>query len=141
MERPATASLDARAIIPAELAAAYIGGGVGTLLRFALVEWIPVGGTAWPWHTFIANIAACLALSFVITHRQNGWGSDTRLALLGSGFCGGLSTFSTLQLELYKMVDVGSYLLAIAYVAASLAAGLAAITLARRFVSRGEDVA
>jgi CrcB protein len=125
----------------AEFVAVYIGGGVGAMLRFGLGEWLPADPTSWPWHTFIANLLACVMLSFVIAHRQNGWGSDARLALLGSGFCGGLSTFSTLQLEIFRMVDAGSNLLAIGYLAASIAAGALAINFARRFVARGEVVA
>lgn len=125
----------------AELGAVYIGGGVGALLRFGLVEALPADPTRWPWHTFIANLLACAVLSFAIAHRERGWGSDRRIALIGSGFCGGLSTFSTFQLEIYRMFDAGSYLLAASYLAASIAAGLLLINLARRFVAPGEDIA
>lgn len=137
MERSAGADTK----LGAEFGAVFVGGGVGALLRYGLTEALPVDPTSWPWHTFLANILACVVLSLVIAHRENGWGSDARLALLGSGFCGGLSTFSTLQLELFRMVDAGAYLLAIGYIASSIALGLLAINTARRFVARGEDVA
>jgi CrcB protein len=121
--------------------AVYLGGGIGTLSRFELGELLPADPTNWPWHTFIANIVACAVLSFVLAHRERGWGGDTRTALIATGFCGGLSTFSALQLEIYRMFDAGSWLLAIGYLAASVSVGIALITLARRYVSRGEDVA
>ncbi len=52
--------------------------------------------------------------------------------LLGAGFCGGLTTFSTLQLELYDLLDAGEPALAATYAAVSVAAGLVAIRLGER---------
>jgi CrcB protein len=60
-----------------------------------------------------------------------------RPALLGHGFCGALTTFSTMQVEVLDMIDADRLALAAAYVAASAAAGVAAVrvatTLARRW--------
>lgn len=124
-----------------EFAAVWIGGGLGALLRYTLVLAWPADLGAWPWHTFVANLLACAVLAFAIAHRENGWGSDRRLTLIGSGFCGGLSTFSALQLEVYQLFDAGRDLLALAYFGASVAAGVAVVTFVRRFIARGEDVA
>lgn len=127
--------------IAAELLVVQIGGGIGALLRFALAEALVEDPAKWPWHTLIANVAACAILSFAIAHRESGRGGDRRLLLIGSGFCGGLSTFSALQLEVYMMFEAGHALMALAYLAVSVLAGLLTISTARRFVARGEDLA
>ena len=54
----------------------------------------------------------------------------------GTGLCGGLSTFSTMQAEILKMLDAGAWALAAGYTAASVAAGYAAIHLATAMVRR-----
>ena len=62
--------------------------------------------------------------------------SSYRRPLLGTGLCGGLSTFSTMQVEILKMLDAGAWGLAAGYTAASIAAGYAAIHLATAVVRR-----
>ena len=62
--------------------------------------------------------------------------SSYRRPLLGTGLCGGLSTFSTMQVEILKMLDAHAWGLAAGYAAASIAAGYAAIQLATAVVRR-----
>ena len=62
--------------------------------------------------------------------------SAYRRPLLGTGLCGGLSTFSTMQVEIVEMIDARAWLLAAGYAAASVAAGYAAIRLATALVRR-----
>jgi len=57
-------------------------------------------------------------------------------AFLGTGICGALTTFSTVMVELAKMLEGGHLGLAIAYAAASLAGGFAAVFLATKLVRR-----
>lgn len=53
--------------------------------------------------------------------------STYRRPLVGTGFCGAFTTFSTMQLELVKMIDHHSYGLAVGYAGASVAAGYLAV--------------
>lgn len=110
-------------------------------MRVGLLEAFPVQAAAWPWPTFIANIVGCAILGFVITHTRINGGSRARVALLGTGLCGALTTFSTLQLEVYELLDLGEVGLAATYVASSILLGLLAVTIARRAVERGRDLA
>ena len=120
-----------------ELAAVFAGGALGTLARAGLATLTaPVPGH-WPWATFVVNIVGAFILGFVTTRLLERLPlSAYRRPLLGTGFCGGLTTFSTMQVETVKMLEHGHYGLAAAYTAASLAAGLAAVYLATALVRR-----
>ncbi len=120
-----------------ELAAIFAGGAIGTLLRAGLSEGFPHQPTSWPWPTFVVNVVAAFLLGYFVTRLQERLPlSSYRRPLLGTGLCGGLSTFSTMQVELLKMIDAGAFALAFGYAAASVAAGYAAIHLATTMVRR-----
>ena len=103
----------------------FAGGVAGALARTAVAEAIPHDPGHWPWATLLVNVVGAFVLGAVAAR-------GFRRALLGQGFCGALTTFSALQLELLQMLDAGRTGLALAYAAASLAAGLAAAELGRR---------
>jgi CrcB protein len=120
-----------------EVAAIFAGGALGTLARAALAESFPHPATAWPWPTFAVNIAAAFLLGYFVTRLAERLPlSSYRRPLLGTGLCGGLSTFSTMQVEILKMLDAHAWGLAAGYAAASVAAGFAAIQLASAMVRR-----
>ena len=120
-----------------EIAAIFAGGALGTLLRAALAEAFPHPATAWPWPTFAVNVVAAFLLGYFVTRLQERLPlSSYRRPLLGTGLCGGLSTFSTMQVEILKMLDAHAWGLALGYAAASVAAGYAAIYLATALVRR-----
>ena len=120
-----------------EIAAIFAGGALGTLLRAALADAFPQSATAWPWPTFGVNIGAAFLLGYFVTRLTERLPlSSYRRPLLGTGLCGGLSTFSTMQVEILKMLDVHAWGLAAGYAAASVAAGYAAIQLATAAVRR-----
>jgi CrcB protein len=120
-----------------ELAAVFAGGFAGSLVRAGLVEAFPPRAGEWPWATFTVNIAGALLLGYLVTRLQERLPlSSYRRPLLGTGFCGALTTFSTMQLELLTMLDEGSAALACLYAAATIAAGFAAVALASNLVRR-----
>jgi fluoride exporter len=115
----------------AELAAIFAGGCLGALARAGLAEWLPHQPGAWPWATFAANIAGAALLGWAVTRLQERMPLTAyRRPLLGTGFCGALTTFSTLQVELFDLLDDGHAALAAGYAAASLALGFTAVWLA-----------
>lgn len=120
-----------------EVAAIFVGGALGTLLRAILSEVFPHSAMTWPWSTFIVNVVAAFLLGYAFTRLQERLPlSSYRRPLLGTGLCGGLSTFSTVQVEILKMLEAHAWGLAAGYTAASIAAGYAAIHLATAMVRR-----
>ena len=121
-------SIDARTV-----AAVVVGGAAGTLARAALATAAAPDPGRWPWPTFVANIVGSVLLGFIGTRLAT---TDIRRPLWGTGVCGGLTTFSTVQVETHLLIQHGKYLMAVGYTAAGIVAGLLAVHLARGRVRR-----
>jgi len=130
-------SLDRR-----ELAAIFAGGALGSLARVGLGQAFTGGAPDWPWVTFAVNLSGAFLLGYLITRLQERQPLSTyRRPLLGTGYCGAFTTFSTMQLELLKMLDDHRYGLAGAYAAASVIGGYLAIHTAAALVRRVRVIA
>lgn len=119
-----------------ELAMVGAGGAVGALGRVGLEQAWPTAAGGWPWATLAANILGAFLLGALMSGLHHGPVSIPTYRLLGTGFCGALTTFSTMQLELLQMLDHARYNLAIGYVGVSLVGGYAAVSLATRLITR-----
>jgi CrcB protein len=119
-----------------ELAMVGAGGALGALGRVGLTQAWPSAAGSWPWATFAVNILGALLLGSLMAGLRHGPISIPTHRLLGTGFCGALTTFSTMQLELARMLDRAHYDLALGYLVASLLGGYAAVSLATRLTAR-----
>lgn len=106
------------------------GGAIGSVLRYVLSR--AIDGTIWhggmPWGTFAINVAGSFFIGFfvvaflerpVLVHRE-------AFLLLGTGLCGGFTTFSTFEWETYRLLREGQWPTALGYVFGSVISGLAA---------------
>jgi CrcB protein len=120
-----------------ELAAVFVGGALGTAVRTALSSVMVADPTRWPWPTFAVNIAGAFLVGYFTTRLLERLPlSSYRRPLLGTGLCGGLTTFSTMQVETLRMIEHHRVGLAAGYTAASIALGLLAVYLATAVVRR-----
>ena len=120
-----------------ELLAVFAGGAVGTIARAALGTLTVADPGRWPWPTFTVNIVGAFLLGYFVTRLLERLPvSSYRRPSLGTGLCGGLTTFSTMQVETLKMIQSHHYGLAAGYTAASITAGLLAVYVATVLVRR-----
>ena len=120
-----------------ELAAIFVGGALGALARVALRSVLAPDPDRWPWSTFTVNIVGAFLVGYFTTRLLERLPlSNYRRPLLGTGLCGGLTTFSTVQVETLAMIEHGHWWMAAAYTVSSIALGLLAVHLATTVVRR-----
>jgi CrcB protein len=120
-----------------ELAAVFVGGALGTVARTGLSLLVTADPGRWPWPTFTVNIVGAFLVGYFTTRLLERLPlSSYRRPLLGTGLCGGLTTFSTMQVETLKMVEYHHYGLAAGYTCASIVFGFLAVYLATALVRR-----
>ena len=99
------------------------GAVVGAPLRYLVDRAIQRRhDSLFPWGTFAVNVVGSFTLAVVAVGASPPW----LLALLGTGFCGALTTYSTFGYETLRLTEDGAYLLASVNVAGSVLAGLGA---------------
>lgn len=125
-----------------ELAAIFAGGMIGAVLRVWIARRLVTDPTQWPWAVFVINITGSAALAYFATRLQERLPQSLyRRPLLGTGFCGAYTTFSTMQVEILMILDHRAYGLAVGYAAGSIVAGLGAVWLTTALVRRTRIVA
>jgi fluoride exporter len=122
---------------PSRLAAIFAGGVVGALARVGLAQALPHGPDGWPWATFAVNMAGALLLGYFVAQLRDHPEERLTHPFLVTGICGTLTTFATMQLELFELVDGGHVGLAAAYVAATLVAGYGFVRIGLALEHRG----
>ena len=109
----------------------FAGGGAGSMLRYAVGVWVHARtGPEFPWGTFAVNVSGCFFIGVIATLAdEHAWITPAARLALVTGVLGGFTTFSTFGLETWELVEDGRAVLALAYTAASVAAGLAAVVI------------
>ncbi|OBJ20121.1 camphor resistance protein CrcB [Mycobacterium sp. 1165196.3] len=120
-----------------ELAAVFAGGALGSVARAALSTLAGGDPASWPWATFAVNIVGAFLVGYFTTRLLERLPTSSyRRPLLGTGLCGGLTTFSTMQVETLRMIEHGHWTLAVSYTVTSIVLGLLAVHLATKLVRR-----
>lgn len=108
----------------------FLGGALGTHLRYTVEAAVPSTRDAWPLATFLINITGALILGALLEILQlsgpdAGWRRRVRLGA-GTGLLGGFTTYSSFTTEAAMLADVHHYLIAFGYAVASVLLGVVA---------------
>jgi CrcB protein len=117
---------------PRLVALVALGGAVGTAARYLVTTTIH-GQGGWPAGTFLANVSGSFVLGALLEAllrrgQESNRGRLVRLGI-GTGFLGGFTTFSSLALDLERLLSTGALMTAVSYAVASLVCGLLACLL------------
>jgi len=112
----------------AVLAVVSSGGALGALGRYGLAVAWPHRPNHFPWATFVTNVSGCLLIGVLMVLISEVWSAHRLLRpFLGVGVLGGYTTFSTYSVDIQQLVAAGAARTALAYLAGTLAAALAAV--------------
>ncbi len=119
------------------MCAVSLGGAVGAAARYGAGLLWPTAGGAFPWTTLTVNVLGC-ALIGVLLVTVTELASPHRLLrpFLGTGVLGGFTTFSTYAVDAVRLAEDGHAATALAYLAATLAAAMAAVWLTAALTRR-----
>lgn len=128
MTAPATPVLRGQAPVVAVVA---VGGAIGACARYGAALVWPAHSGGFPWTTFWVNVVGCAVIGVFMVVVTEIWAVHPLVRpFFGTGVLGGFTTFSTYAVDIQKLVEHGRPGTGFAYLAATLLAALAAVTLA-----------
>ncbi|MCL6636621.1 MAG: CrcB family protein [Alicyclobacillus sp.] len=99
------------------------GATVGTVLRYGVGQWLGKKlAVQFPWGTWLVNVVGAFWLGWCVRGVDAGVLSSGWWMFLGTGVCGGFTTFSTLSVETVRLLRV-NWRMALVYVGSSLGVG------------------
>ncbi|MBC7570889.1 MAG: fluoride efflux transporter CrcB [Spirosoma sp.] len=87
----------------------FLGGGSGSIVRYVIGRFVPatLTGSPFPVSILVVNVAASAVLGVVVGYGLNRSLNDDVRLLIGVGFCGGLSTFSSFSNDTLILLQHG----------------------------------
>ncbi|MEX0173892.1 fluoride efflux transporter CrcB [Streptomyces sp. LMG1-1-1.1] len=109
--------------------AVAVGGALGASARYGAALLWPTPAHAFPWTTFTVNMAGCAALGVLMVLATEATTAPHPLLrpLLGTGFCGGFTTFSTYTLDTERLLAAGDPGRGLLYLGGTAVTALAAV--------------
>jgi CrcB protein len=123
--------------------AVFVGGGIGALLRELLMLGVRQGYDGFPLDILAANVVGAFVLGVAAALHARARIGDIANALVGTGFCGGLTTFSSFVYASVVLMAASTREAAVAviYVVVSLVVGYVAVRLGERVGGAGRHAA
>jgi fluoride exporter len=106
----------------------FIGGGVGSALRYLVGKFLKMPASGFPWSTFSVNVLGSLIIGILMgVTLKNSALSENQSLLLITGLCGGFTTFSAFAYENQVFLKEGDFINFFIYTLGSIGVGLAAV--------------
>ena len=109
-----------------QLILVFLGGGIGTVLRFIISKLITHNDRGFPWSTFSANLIGCFIIGLISGYffKTSSTNQSDILLFATVGICGGFTTFSTFAYENINFLKSGDFIFFITYTLGSFILGI-----------------